>query len=80
MSDVRVEAADKTRFIPVSDWEKHHVWPSTSSMRHLVYDRTTNGFDEHGVVKRVGRRVLIDEAAFQRWVNAQPGNEVKGAA
>ncbi len=51
-----------------------HSWPPPGGMRHLIFHAKKNGFDK--VIKRVGRRVLIDEAAFFRWVeerNAKGG-------
>lgn len=60
-----------TRLIPLSDWDKFHTWPTVHALRAYVYDRASNGFDDHGVYKRVGRRILIDEAAFFRWVDAR---------
>jgi hypothetical protein len=38
-------------------------------MRHLIFFAKSNGFD--AVIRRVGRRVLIDEAAFFAWVDKQ---------
>ena len=61
----------KTRLIPLTEWAKHHDWPPVGGLRHLVFFEKTNGFDN--VVKRVGRRVLIDEGAFFEWVDAQQG-------
>ena len=57
------------KLIPVSNWIKHHDWPSVSALRWLIFNEHTNGF--HVVVKRVGRRVLIDESAFFEWVDNQ---------
>ncbi|MCL4687197.1 MAG: hypothetical protein KJ007_01380 [Burkholderiales bacterium] len=56
-----------TRFIPVTEWGNHHPWPPLGGLRHLVFNAKDNGFDQ--VVRKIGRRVLIDEAAFVRWVN-----------
>lgn len=58
-----------TRLIPVNEWNQHHQWPPIGGLRHLIFHAAKNGFDT--VVRRVGRRVLIDEAAFFRWVDAQ---------
>lgn len=55
-----------TRYIPVPDWNKHHVWPSVAGLRNLIFNRDKNGFSK--VIKKVGKRVLIDEAAFSAWV------------
>lgn len=57
---------DNTRLIPLTEWPQHHVWPTIGGLRHLVFHAQTNGFA--AVVRRVGRRVLIDEAAFFEWV------------
>lgn len=57
---------EKTRYIPIPKWPEHYDWPSISGLRHLIFYEQTNGF--HKVVRRVGRRVLIDEQAFFAWV------------
>lgn len=59
----------KTRLIPVPDWKDYHPWPPEGGLRHLVFYAATNGFNQ--VIRRIGRRVLIDEAAFFDWVNNQ---------
>ena len=56
----------QSRLIPVTDWAKHHPWPPVGGLRHLIFHGKTNGFS--AVVRRVGRRVLLDEAAFFAWV------------
>ena len=62
-----------TRYIPVPNWEKHHEWPRLGGLRNLIFNKDKNGFDK--VVKKVGKRVLIDEMAFFEWV----ANQGKGA-
>lgn len=57
-----------TRLIPVPDWNKHHDWPPVGGLRHLIFHAERNGFSR--VIRRVGRRVLIDEAEFFAWVEA----------
>ncbi len=56
-----------TRYIPVPDWNKYHPWPSNGGLRNLIFNKEKNGFAK--VVKKVGKRVLIDEAAFFAWVD-----------
>jgi len=63
-----------TRYIPVPNWEKHHEWPSIAGLRYLIFKRHKNGFDQFGVVKKIGKRVLIDEAAFFEWMSNQGKN------
>lgn len=65
----------RTRYIPVPNWEKHHEWPRIGGLRNMIFNRHKNGFDRFGVVKKVGKRVLIDEAAFFEWVANQGKGE-----
>ena len=60
-----------TRLIPVTDWQKHHLWPPEGGLRYLIFNERLDGF--HKCVRRVGRRVLIDEEAFFEWVAEQGG-------
>ncbi|MBY4594146.1 hypothetical protein K3217_01150 [bacterium BD-1] len=70
-SPVNGAARTHTRLIPLTDWNQHHAWPPIGGLRHLVFFEKTNGFDR--VVRRVGRRVLIDEASFFAWVESNGG-------
>lgn len=64
----------QSRLIPLTEWSKYHVYPPLGGLRHLVLHAQENGF--HKVVRRIGRRVLIDETAFFDWVRIQ--NERRG--
>lgn len=57
------------RLIPVPDWNKHHSWPPIGGLRHLIFNQESNGFKT--AFKRVGRRILIDEAEFFAVVDRQ---------
>ncbi len=57
------------KFIPVTLWNDHHSWPPQGGLRHLIFNADKNGFDK--VIKRAGRRVLIDEQAFFQWMDEQ---------
>lgn len=59
----------KTRLIPATKWNEHHQWPPLGGLRHLIFHAEKNGFNK--VIRRAGRRVLIDEAAFFSWVEEQ---------
>ncbi len=50
------------RLIPVTQWNKHHVWPPIGGLRHLIFHRNSNGFSH--CLRKVGRKVLIDETRF----------------
>lgn len=58
--------------IPVTKWNEKHPWPSIGGLRHLIFNAKTNGFN--GVIRRVGRRVLIDEGAFFNWIEENGGH------
>ena len=61
-----VEGNGHTRLIPVSDWENYHAWPPIGGLRYLIFNSKSNGINK--AIRRVGRRVLIDETAFFQWV------------
>jgi hypothetical protein len=61
--------ASGSRFIPLTQWGNYHPWPSVPALRNLVFFSETNGFKD--CIKRVGRRVIIDEKAFFEWVSRQ---------
>ena len=68
MTDVvERHAVQNRRLIPLTEWPSHHPWPTVGSLRQYVFLADENGFDK--VVRRVGRRILIDEAAFFSWVD-----------
>lgn len=56
-----------TRYFKISAWP--HSWPSAGGFRHLIFFADKNGFNK--VIKRVGRRILIDEKAFFDWMKEQ---------
>ena len=63
------ETNNSTRIIPLTKWPDYHAWPPVGGLRHLVFHAEKNGFKK--VIKRIGRKILIDEQAFFHWVNAQ---------
>lgn len=65
------------RLIPIVDWPKFHCWPPIGGLRHLNFYKETNGFDK--VVKKIGKRVLIDEQKFFEWVDEKNNMSKEGA-
>lgn len=59
------------RLIPVTQWNQYHAFPPQGGLRWLIFHEKTNGFG--ACIRRIGRRVLIDEAAFFEWVDSQNG-------
>ena len=64
-----ISSNTQTRLIPVPNWQKYHAWPPLGGLRNLIFNKNRNGFNT--VVKKVGKRVLIDENAFFEWVARQ---------
>jgi hypothetical protein len=53
--------------------EKHPAF-SEGALRWHVFRAADNGLERHRAIKRLGRRVYIDEAAFFAWMDwQQPG-------
>lgn len=61
------------RLFSVKQFSKEHPAFPEGGLRHLIFNEHTNGF--HKCVRRVGRRVLIDEEAFFEWVEEQGGGQ-----
>ena len=64
-----------SRLIPASEWPQHHPWPPIGGLRHLIFNESTNGFSN--VIKRVGRRVLVDEKKFFEYVEEMNAKAAK---
>ncbi|HEX7927538.1 MAG TPA: hypothetical protein VF678_08105 [bacterium] len=64
------------RLIPVVRWNELHPWPSLAGLRWRIINAKKNGFDR--VVRRIGRRVLIDEAEFFAWAALQKNDHTVG--
>jgi hypothetical protein len=58
--------------IPLTKWNEYHAFPSVSSLRHLIFFEEQNGFSK--AIRRIGKRIYIDEQSFFEWVDAQNKN------
>ena len=61
--------SETRKLIPLTSWNDYHPWPTQSGLRYLVFHANTNNFDK--VIRRSGRRILLDEQAFFQWMDAQ---------
>ena len=52
--------------LTVRQFCERHEWATTGGLRHLLFHRETNGFDR--CVVRLGRKILLDEAAVFAWL------------
>lgn len=60
-----------SRYFTVRQWTEQFSWPPLGGLKHLIFHAKSNGFD--AVIRRVGRRILIDEVAFQAWMEKLGG-------
>lgn len=68
------EKKEQSREIPLTEWNEHHPDPSVKALRMLVFRSKENGFDM--VIRRRGKRVLIDENAYFRWRELKERGEI----
>ena len=59
--------------IPVPKWKEYYEWPTEAGLRYYIFNAEFNGFDK--VIKRIGRRILIDENQFFQWVENKNGGQ-----
>jgi hypothetical protein len=51
-----------------------YEWALEGGLRSLVFHRKDNGFDQ--CIIRIGRKILINEEAFFRWLDEKNGNKL----
>ena len=56
-------------YFTISQFCDRHEWATLGGIRHLVFHEHTNGFAP--CVRRMGRRVLLDENAVFVWIDKQ---------
>jgi len=64
---------------PMSDYltvkqvaTKHPAF-SEASLRYYIFNEKENGLS--GAIRRIGRKVIINEASFLQWIDAQIGGK-----
>jgi len=55
----------------VKQFTENHPAFTTGGLRAWIFNEHTNGLAKSGAIVRIGRKVLIDEAKFFAWVEAQ---------
>lgn len=53
--------------LTVKQFAQEKKFISESGLRYLIFNADTNGFNK--VIKKIGRKVLIDFNAFEDWLN-----------
>ncbi len=52
--------------LSVSQFCAKHEWATPGGIRHLLFNRETNGFNR--CVVRLGRKILLNEEAVFAWL------------
>jgi hypothetical protein len=75
-----VEVLNRSLYTLKKFAEKHSSFTSLSAITNQVFKAAPrqsskgvipgNGMLDHGVIVKIGRRVLIDEAAYFRWLDS----------
>lgn len=55
----------------VNQFCQEHPAFTPGGVRWLIFNEKSNGLQAAGAVVRLGRRVLIDQPKFFRWVESQ---------
>jgi len=71
----KIETPLPNRLIPLTKWPEFHHWPTVPALRYYALMRHRNGFER--VLRRVGKRLLIDEKSFFEWVEGQKRHSPK---
>ena len=58
-------------YLTVQQFTAKHTAFNTGGLRSLIFNEHSNGLAQSGAIVRIGRKVLIDEAKFFEWVQAQ---------
>jgi hypothetical protein len=61
------------RLFSVTQFCERHEWATPGGIRHLLFNRETNGFDR--CVVRLGRKILLNEEAVFAWLQEDGGHE-----
>lgn len=64
-------------YLTVQQFTKRHPAFTVGGLRSLIFHGHTNGLSKSGAVVRIGRKVLISEAFFFIWLEAQNKAETK---
>lgn len=68
------ENTSSTRLIPLTEWQNYHPeGPPLGTLRDLVFRRIEIGADAW--IRRIGRRIYVDERAWYAWVSAGAGGQ-----
>lgn len=59
------------RYLTVKQTAKENEWLTEAALRQLLFEAQTNGLAKSGAIKRIGRRILIEQTKFLDWIEGQ---------
>ena len=59
------------KYIELSEWNKHHQYPSTTQFRYLLQKNNKCDSGLSKAVKKIGGKLLVNETAFFDWIDKQ---------
>lgn len=57
-----------SKYMTIKQWVSTFGYIPEGGLRHLIF---TNKDFEHRVVKRIGRKIILDIQALEDWINEQ---------
>ena len=60
-----------TKYLTVSQFASENKAFTPGGLRDLIFKEHSNGLAKAGAIVRLGRKVLIDEAAFYAWIESK---------
>jgi hypothetical protein len=57
------------RLLTVNQFAEEHKFITFAGLRFAIFNSSTNGMQKQKVIKRMGRKILLDEQAFFSWIN-----------
>ena len=59
------------KYLTVTQFAEENKAFTVGGLRDLIFKEKSNGLAKAGAVVRLGRKVLIDQAAFYAWVESK---------
>lgn len=66
MQTIETQSNNLENLYTVRQFSEKFKFVSQSSLRYLIFNADLNGFGR--VIKRIGRKVLLDATAFDTWL------------
>lgn len=67
------------KYYTVKQFIEKYPFITLGGLRHLIFHSEYNGMDSSGVLKRLGRKILIDSEKYFAWMEKE-NNNPKGCA